>query len=491
MKKSTIDNAETAMDEQEKNGLAPDQPDSLEERGSSIPNSQEEENRLASEFVRQIVSLIEEGDNQAVYDMVAPLHPADIAELFAQAPVEIRRPLAAAITDLMSGEVISEMNEWVREDLLKSLTGQEVANIIAQLDLDDAVVIVSELDAQKQQETLQALSSEDRAAIERALSFPLESAGRMMQRNLVAVHENMSVGDVIHYLRQNDDLTTDFWEVFVVDPSHRPIGTCKLSKLLRMPRHALIQDIMQPEQTLIPVTMDQEEVALRFQKYGLISAAVVDESGRLVGMITVDDIIHIIRDEADEDILKLSGAGDGDINEPVLDSYKSRVRWLITNLGTALVASTIIGFFEGTIARMVELATLMPIVAGVGGNAGSQTMAVTVRALATNQLTASNCVRSVTRELRIALLNGLTVACVLGAGTWLVFHNVLLTEVIALAIMSNIIIGGLAGVLVPLTFDRAGSDPAVASSIFVTMTTDAMGFLTFLGLATVSGLTGA
>lgn len=321
MKKSTIDNAETAMDEQEKNGLAPDQPDSLEERGSSIPNSQEEENRLASEFVRQIVSLIEEGDNQAVYDMVAPLHPADIAELFAQAPVEIRRPLAAAITDLMSGEVISEMNEWVREDLLKSLTGQEVANIIAQLDLDDAVVIVSELDAQKQQETLQALSSEDRAAIERALSFPLESAGRMMQRNLVAVHENMSVGDVIHYLRQNDDLTTDFWEVFVVDPSHRPIGTCKLSKLLRMPRHALIQDIMQPEQTLIPVTMDQEEVALRFQKYGLISAAVVDESGRLVGMITVDDIIHIIRDEADEDILKLSGAGDGDINEPVLDSY--------------------------------------------------------------------------------------------------------------------------------------------------------------------------
>ncbi|MFT9099098.1 MAG: magnesium transporter [Zymomonas mobilis subsp. pomaceae] len=490
MKKNTVNDSDTGINHQGTETWPEKTDENKVDEWQNLPNTPEEESRLANEFVRQIVSCVEAGDNETVYALVAPLHPADIAELFAQAPVEIRRPSAAAITDLMSGEVISEMNEWVREDLLKALTPQEIANIVAQLDLDDAVVIISELDPQKQQETLQLMASDDRLAIERALSFPLESAGRLMQRNLIAVHEKMTVGDVIHYLRQNDDLTTDFWEIFVVDPSHRPIGTCKLSWILRTPRHVLISDIMQPEQTLIPVTMDQEEVALRFQKYGLISAAVIDESGRLVGMITVDDIIHIIREEADEDILKMSGAGDGDINEPVFDSYKSRVRWLITNLGTALVASTIIGFFEGTIARMVELATLMPIVAGVGGNAGSQTMAVTVRALATNQLTSSNSVRSIIREMRIAFLNGISVAIVLGIGTWLVFHNILLTEVIATAMMGNIIIGGLAGVLVPLTFHRAKADPAVASSIFVTMTTDSMGFLTFLGLATVSGLTG-
>jgi magnesium transporter len=247
---------------------------------------------------------------------------------------------------------------------------------------------------------------------------------------------------------------------------------------------------MKREQTLIPVDMDQEEVALRFQKYALISAAVVDEGGRLVGMITVDDIVHIIQEEAGEDILRLSGAGDGDINEPVVDSYKARVRWLLSNLLTALLASTIIGFFEGTIEKMVALATLMPIVAGVGGNAGSQTMAVTVRALATNQITASNTWRTILREMRVAVLNGGTIAIVLGVGVALVFQNPALGGVIAAAMLTNIVTAGFAGVAVPLMFDRANIDPAVASSIFVTMTTDSMGFLAFLGLATAVGLAG-
>jgi magnesium transporter len=247
---------------------------------------------------------------------------------------------------------------------------------------------------------------------------------------------------------------------------------------------------MSREQTLIPVDMDQEEVALRFQKYALISAAVVDGSGRLVGMITVDDIVHIIQEEASEDALLLSGAGEGDINEPVTESYKARVRWLIANLFTALVASSIIAAFEGTIERMVALATLMPIVAGVGGNAGTQTLAVTVRAIATNQLTQSNTMRAIGREVRVALLNGLTVAAVIGVGVGLIFGNPMLGGVIAAAMLTNILVAGLAGVLVPVVLDRLNADPAVASSIFVTMTTDSMGFLAFLGLATASGLVG-
>ena len=276
----------------------------------------------------------------------------------------------------------------------------------------------------------------------------------------------------------------------MVDERHHPVGTCMLSWILRTPRHVAVADVMKREQTLIPVDMDQEEVALRFQKYALISAAVVDQSGRLVGMITVDDIVHIIQEEASEDALLLSGVGEGDINESVVESYKARVRWLIANLGTALVAATIIGLFEGTISRMVALAALMPIVAGVGGNAGTQTLAVTVRALATNQLTQSNTWRAIVREIRVACLNGITVAILIGTAVALFFANPLLGGVIAAAMLTNIIIAGFAGVMVPLALERFGADPAVASSVFVTMVTDSMGFLVFLGLASASGVVG-
>jgi magnesium transporter len=332
------------------------------------------------------------------------------------------------------------------------------------------------------------MEPDDRAAIEEALTYPEESAGRLMQRELIAVPEHWKVGQVIDYLRSTKDLPTDFWEVFVVSPNHHPVGTCKLSTILRTSRQTPVADIMMREQTLIPVDMDQEDVALRFQKYALVSAAVVDGSGRLVGMITVDDIVHIIQEEASEDTLLLSGVEEGDINEPVTESYRARVRWLIANLGTALVASTVISFFEGAIEQLVVLAVLMPIVAGVGGNAGTQTLAVTVRAIATNQLTGSNRWRAVGREMRIALLNGSTVAAVLGVGVALVFSNVLLGAVIAVAMLANIIIAGTVGSLVPLTLEKAGVDPAVGSSIFVTMMTDSMGFLIFLGLAVASGL---
>jgi magnesium transporter len=448
----------------------------------------DEDDLLRPEFVAEVLARATDGDAEGVRALVEPLHPADLADLFELAPAETRARLAACIADRLDGDVFAEMNEWVREQLIDALAPHEVAEIAAQLDTDDAVAIIEEMEEEDQRAVLRALEPDDRAAIEEALSFPEESAGRLMQRDLIAVPEHWTVGDVLDYLRKNEDLTTDFWEIFIVDPQHKPIGTCKLSWILRTPRHVAMADVMQREQTLIPVDMDQEEVALRFQKYALISAAVVDGGGRLVGMITVDDVVHIIQEEAGEDILKLSGAGDGDINEPVVDSYKARVRWLIANLVTALVASSIIALFEGTIAQMVALATLMPIVAGVGGNAGTQTMAVTVRALATNQLTQSNTLRAIGREVRVALLNGSTVAAIIGTGVAIVFANPQLGMVIAAAMLTNIVVAGLAGVLVPLTLDRFDIDPAVSSSVFVTMITDSIGFLAFLGLATASGI---
>jgi magnesium transporter len=297
----------------------------------------------------------------------------------------------------------------------------------------------------------------------------------------------MSVGDLIDFLREEGDLDHDFWEVFVVDAAHHPVGTCALNWILTSPRQIRLTDIMKRDQTLIPVSMDQEEVALMFQKYALISAAVVDESGRLVGQMTVDDIVHIISEEAGEDALLLSGAGDGDINEPIRDAFSSRVRWLIANLGTAVVASSIIALFGAAIEQLVALAVLMPIVASIGGNAGTQTMAVAVRAIATNQLTRSNTRRILWREMRVALLNGATVAVLIGIAVALLFSPQM-GAVIAAAMIINIVIAGMAGVLVPVIFERLDQDPAVASSVFVTMITDSMGFFAFLSLAVVSGL---
>jgi magnesium transporter len=450
----------------------------------------DDEDRLKADFVRRVSEALEAGNAGLVYDLVEPLHPADIADLFELIQPEKRPALTQAITDLMTGEVIAELNDHVREGMVEALPPETIADIAEQLETDDAVQLIEDLDKDDQEAILAELDPEDRAAIESALAYPEETAGRLMQRELIAVPEHMTIGDLIDYLRERDDLTTEFWEVFVVDAMHRPVGTCQLSWILRTPRQIAITDVMKRDQTLIPVTMDQEEVALRFQRYALISAAVVDEAGRLVGQLTVDDIVHIIQEEADEDVMLLAGAGDGDINEPIREAYTARVRWLIANLLTAAVASSIIATFEGTISRMVALATLMPIVAGIGGNAGTQTLAVTVRALATNQLTASNLWRAVRRELGIAFLNGGSVAVVIGIAVSLIFGNVELGLVIAAAMMTNILVAGLAGTFVPLTLERFRVDPAIASSIFVTMTTDSMGFLAFLGLATVSGLVG-
>jgi len=473
------------MSESERIADAP-QRDSAQDSPNSV---MDEETRLRPEFVERVLDAVEAGDHETARTLVRPLHPADVADLIEAAARDEREGLVKALAGIVSPDVLAELNDHVREDLLDEMEPQQVADIAGQLETDDAVALIEDLGHADRQAVLRAMEPDDRAAVEEALSYPDESAGRLMQRDLCAVPEHWKVGQVIDYLRSTADLPTDFWEVFVVNAAHHPIGTCKLSTILRTPRAEPVTGIMIRDQTLIPVDMDQEDVALRFQKYALVSAAVVDDSGRLVGMITVDDIVHIIQEEAGEDVLLLSGVGDeGDINEPVTESYRSRVRWLIANLLTALVGASVIRHFEGAIERLAVLAVLMPIVAGVGGNAGTQTLAVTVRAIATNQLTGSNRWRAVVREIRIALLNGVTVALLIGAGVAIVLQSQALGALIAAAMLINIIVAGFAGVLVPLALERAGTDPAVASSVFVTMMTDSMGFFAVLGLATATGI---
>ena len=453
------------------------------------------EDRLRPAFVDKVLDAVEAGDDETARRLVEPLHPADIADLIELAARDEREGLVKALAGIVGPDVLAEMNDFVREGLLDDMEPQQVADIAGQLDTDDAVALIEDLDRDDQQAILRAMEPDDRAAVEEALSYPEDSAGRLMQRDLCAVPEHWKVGQVIDYLRSTADLPTDFWEVFVVNAAHHPVGTCKLSTILRTPRTMLVADIMAREQTLIPVDMDQEDVALRFQKYALVSAAVTDESGRLVGMITVDDVVHIIQEEAGEDVLLLSGAGEGDINEPVPLTVRRRLFWLVINLGTAILAASVVSLFQGEIGRYAVLAVLMPIVAGMGGNAGTQTLAVAVRALATNQLTESNTVRAFGRELTIALANGLSLGLLIGSGVALVFGVVhptpdgfLLGAVIGVAMVINNLAAGLAGILVPVTLDRFDIDPAVSSAVFVTTVTDVTGFFSFLGLAALAGL---
>lgn len=458
------------------------------DEGTAPESLHDEDDRLKSEFVSAVRDAVEAGENERARKLVSPLHPADIADLIELTPADERADVIAALGDLVGAEVLSELNDYVREDLIEALNPEQVAELAGELDTDDAVAIIEDMEKADQRAVLEAMEPEDRAAIESALSYPEESAGRLMQRDLVAVPQHLNVGQVIDYLRDNHELIPDFWEIFVVDEGHRPIGTCQLSWILTCPRSIAIADVMKREQTLIPVDMDQEEVALRFQKYALISAAAVDSSGRLVGMITVDDILHIVQEEAGEDILRLSGAGDGDINQPIILTMRTRLIWLLINLPTAILAAWVVDLFNAEIARYAVLAVLMGIVSGMGGNAGTQTLAVVVRAIATNQLTSSNTVRVIMRELRIAAANGVALGLFIGIGAFLIWGNPVLAAVFGMAIFLNSIVAGLSGVFVPVVLDRLRIDPAVSSAVFVTMCTDCMGFLSFLGLATLAGL---
>src|SRR4051812_12404206 len=311
----------------------------------------DEETRLRPEFVNKVLDAVEAGDDETARQLVQPLHPADVADLIELARADEREGLVKALAGIVGPDVLAEMNDYVREDLLDELEPQQVADIAGQLETDDAVALIEDLDRDEQQAVLRAMDPDDRAAVEEALGYPEESAGRLMQRDLCAVPEHWKVGQVIDYLRSTRDLPTDFWEVFVVSPDHHPVGTCKLSQFLRMSRGTLVGEIMVGDQTLIPVDMDQEDVFFFFFFFFFFSAAVVDDSGRLVGMITVDDVVHIIQEEAGEDVLLLAGAGEGDINEPVTLTARRRLFWLVINLGTAIVAASVVSLFQGEISR--------------------------------------------------------------------------------------------------------------------------------------------
>ena len=448
-------------------------------------DSLDAENRLKGDFVRRVRDALEAGEVDRVYALVEPLHPADIADLFELIDPNDRVELAHAISDLMGGEVFAEMNDHVRDALVEDLPAEDIADIAEEMETDDAVALLEDLEPAEQRAILAEMEPEERAAIESALAYPEETAGRLMSRDVIAVGQHMTVGDLIDFLREERELATEFWEVFIVDARYHPVGTCALSWILRSPRNVPLTDVMQRDQTLIPVTMDQEEVALRFQKYSLISAAVVDTAGRLVGQITVDDIVHIIQEEAGEDALKLAGAGDGDINEPIFETIKSRMWWLLVNLMTAIAAAVVPVYFGATIEKLVVLSALMGIVTGMGGNAGTQTMAVTVRALATNQLTSSNTWRMIFREMVIAGSNGLGLGVVMGIGCQAYYHSTVLSLVFMAGWVINALAAGIAGILIPLGLDKLKVDPAVVSTVFVTWVTDTIGFFGFLGLATL------
>lgn len=450
-----------------------------------------DDGRLAPVVMRAVVDAIESDSGDALVRALDGLRPADIAELLERlAPVR-RAQLADKIGDAISPEVISHLSDRVRDDVVSNLSSARVAQLIESLDTDDALALVADLDRRDKAEVLALMAPHERARIEAGLSYPENSAGRLMRRAIVAAPEHWTVGHTIDHLRADAGLPEDFWELFVIDPHFRPLGTVRLSWLLRAPRSMTLADVMTREQTLVPCLAKVDDVALTFRKYSLISAGVVDAEGRLAGVITADEIVGVAEDAAAQDLLRLSGAGEsGDVNEPVEQAFRARVRWLLANLVTALLASSVIGLFGETITAMVTLAALMPIVAGVGGNAGTQTLAVTIRGLATRQISASNALPVVTREMKVALMNGLTVATVVGLGVGMVLANFKLGAVIACAMLCNILVAGLAGVLVPLGLERAGADPAVASSVFVTMTTDTMGFLIFLGLASALLATG-
>lgn len=437
-----------------------------------------------TELVKSLAFSFRENEVESAKLLLAHIHSADLADVFELLDVQTRKWLANILRDDLDPDLLTELDGQTFEDVISVLDTSEIADAVTSLDMDDAVHVLEEMGSgEQQQEVLENIGVDDRILIEQAFKYPLDSAGRMMQRNFIAVPSFWTVAQAIEYLRSDESLSKDFWEVFVVDPQHHPMGTMPLSWILRSKVDVKISDIMAVEQTLVPVTMDKEEVAYLFRQYNLVSAAVVDYAGRLVGMITVDDIVDVMEEEAEEDILALAGVKEGDVNISIGEIARTRFGWLFVNLITAVLASVVISMFGASIEKLVALAILMPIVASMGGNAGTQTMAVTVRALASKEITPANAHRIVGKEFIVSIINGVLLAIVMGvfAGFW--FANPQLGMVIAAAMVINLGVAGLSGILVPLGLDKLDIDPAVSSSVFVTTITDVIGFLAFLGLA--------
>jgi magnesium transporter len=438
---------------------------------------------VSPKLVEEIVCALDQLNKEQVDFLLRPLHSADIADVFEQLNDNHRKLLTSLIGSRMEPDVLSELDDSTLDDVITEMDDKDVARAVSQMESDDAVHVLEDMDENEQRKIIDALPDKDRLIVKEGLSYPEDSAGRLLQKNLVSVPGLWTVGAVIDYFLIEENLPDEFYEVFIVDPMHHPIGTAALNKIVRSDRDKKISEIMEKEPTLVSVDTDQEEVAYLFRQYDLTSMGVVDDGGRLIGVITFDDVVDVIEEEAEEDLMLMSGIQETDITESVFVASKNRVTWLIVNLGTAILASMVIAMFDATINQMVALAVLMPIVASMGGNAGTQTMTVTVRAIATRELTATNMKRIIFREFSIALLNGVIIAILIGGLSWVWFDNTLLGLVMGVAMIVNMIMAGLAGILIPITLDKVNIDPALASSIFVTTITDVIGFFAFLGLA--------
>lgn len=435
--------------------------------------------------VREVRAALAEDNFEVVGDLVSPLHAADLADLFEQLNAEERNSLVDHVGTDIDPEFFSYLDEAVREDVIDDLDTEQLANVVQELDTDDAVDLIEDLDEEDQAELLQAVSPEDRALFEDALRYPEESAARLMNREFATVPSYWSVGQTIDYMRSDADLPETFYDIYVIGPSYRPIGSVPVSRLLRTERPEPMSEIMDTDLKLIPASLDQENVAFLFRQYGLASAPVVDEPGRLIGVITVDDVVSVMEEEHAEDMLSLGGVREDDFYSAVIDTTRARFSWLLVNLLTAIMASLVIGLFGAAIEKVVALAILMPIVASMGGNAGTQTLTVAVRALALKELTPANAMRIVGKEILVGGINGIIFAVLMGLIAWFWFDNMVIGIVLAAAMIINLLMAGFAGTIVPLTLDRLKIDPAIASAVVLTTVTDVIGFLSFLGLASI------
>ena len=439
---------------------------------------------LDADLAGGVVRALAEGRAGRVRDLIQPLHYADVADLLERLSPDERTALLDVIADDFDADVLSELDDTVRDEIIDHMGPDDLATAVAGLESDDAFHISEERDGEERRRVLDAIPGAERALIEEGLAYPDDSAGRLMQRELVSVPAYWTVGRTIDFMRaDSESLPEVFYDIFVVDPRHRPVGSIPLSRLLRTKRPIGVTDIMETEMKLIPVATDQEDVAFLFRQRDLVSAPVVDEGGRLVGAITVDDVVDVIHEEHEEDIMHLGGVPVDDLYSAAVDTMRSRFPWLLVNLATAILASVTIGLFEATIEQMVALAVLMPIVASMGGNAGTQTMTVAVRALATKELTSTNALRVIGKELIVGGFNGIIFAVITGLVVWLWFADPTLAVVLAMAMIVNMVVAGLAGTTIPIVLERAGKDPAIASGVFLTTMTDVIGFFTFLGLA--------
>jgi magnesium transporter len=438
---------------------------------------------LTDEFVYEVEDALEAEDAQRVAELVEPLHVADLADLLEYLTRDERHRTVEILGAGLEPEVLAYLDPAVREEVIEQLGPRGLARALSALDSDDAVEIFEDLDEEFQSRILATLPRAYRTLLEESLSYPEDSAGRLMQRETIAVPSAWTVGETIDYMRESEDLPDDFYDLFIVNPKHRPIGAIPLSRVLRSRRPVRLTEIMDTDLHILPVEMDQEDVAYQFRQYGLVSAPVVDEAGRLVGAITVDDVVHVIDEEAEDDLMKLGGVTETDLYSAALDTAKARFSWLVVNLFTAILASIVIGLFQSSIEKAVALAVLMPIVASMGGNAGTQTLTVAVRSIAMKDLTAANALRFVGKEVLVGSFNAVTFAVLTGTVAWLWFDSPGLGLLMAAAMIVNLLVASLSGTLIPLGLERMGVDPAIASSVFLTTVTDVVGFLAFLGLA--------